>query len=510
MPLCKGTNRSRKKGQPCQHEAIKGYDFCRVHMPPTPEQIVDNSIALEIADQFEEELKKRVPHHKAHDWADRMRGRIEQGSDRSLVDMLIDTARLSETQRSDRIKGWAALLQEDWDILIAQIRDISDTTAENSVISARDYFLHRSPEFEILMAAMADGRTGTAWSTNSQTGTRTYIRPDLPSHYVQLALTQQEREDSVAIDAFYRLSFAQDADAAFAMLYVCRLLAPPAPMPQNMAPVGWIEIDDVMQKIGWVPRSTEERQKFRARIWDYLCFGERAGVYGRRPSIYRNKVTGELIPTEVDGPIWSFHGRERPARSSLLQVDEVPVRVEIVMSRTWTRLITDSSNVQYLPLGEKLGSICSNRPPGAWARCIGLALVNLWGSEPRLTLSRAIKPTRRALLTRYTPKIAPPLEILAGNTPRRAREYWRQALDILVEMKFLARPANPYGDVESSSEESELPRIGWQDAWLDGRVLLLPGAAMLSAIEDAANALLPPIPVPATVLKRGPGRPRKS
>jgi hypothetical protein len=351
---------------------------------------------------------------------------------------------------------------------------------------ADDYLIHTSQEVDALMRAASDGKWGSNWRTDPQAATRSHSLSGLP-HYVQLTLLEDEITAGLQIEALESLTLAQDPDFNFALLYVSRLLAPPAPLPPNLFAGGWVALDDVMEKIGWTPRSAKERQQMRKKIWDFLRFGARAKIIGQRTGEYHNKKTGERIETVIDGPPWAFMEQERPAQPKLFDAMEVPVRVQIVMSRTWTHLTTSPETTQYLPLGELLGAIPGNKPSGAWARVLGLALANFWRRQPRAALDGSVRPSRRELLERYTAKVAPFEEVLSGANPGRALHYWREALTLLVDAGFLAREGE--AATPTSKRKEGRPTPGWQDAWLDEKVDLRPGLHMYGAVQACAESL---------------------
>jgi hypothetical protein len=358
---------------------------------------------------------------------------------------------------------------------------------------------------DALLCSICDAPRGTNWRSNPQAGTRIYERKGL-AHAVRLELMDDERDAGMTIEALERLTLAQDADAVFAILYVSRLLAPPAPLMPNLLPSVWIDGDDVITKIGWTPRSRAEREAMRQKVWDYLRFGARACVTGRRRSKYFDRSTGEEIDTYIEGPAWVFMKQEKPVQPSLFPEDNVPVRVRLVASEEWARLTTSPMLAQYLPMGELLGAITPDQPSGAWARVLGLALASFWRRQPRATLDGSIKPIRRELFEHYPPKVSPPLEVLSSRNPKRAIEYWCNALQILVQTGFLA----PHGDTQRTASEitRSLPRYNWHAVWLDEKIDLLPGPAMRPAVEACANAL--PVVRPQSLTPaRKRGRPRK-
>jgi hypothetical protein len=364
-------------------------------------------------------------------------------------------------------------------------------------LASPSYVIYTSQEIDIWERAACDGRTGTIWRDESQRQARVY-EPKDSNHRIEISLD----DDGLCLGDLKKLTSSQDADTALAMLYVCSVLAPPAPQPLNRYAGGWIDLDDVMEKIGWFrsnPTKAEIAEK-RARLWKFLVYGDRATVIGSRTIPYRDKHTGEIIDTALYSPIWRIHGVEKPLQRALF--DEVPVAVEIVISKQWERLLTLPQLAQYLPLGELLGSIPPGKVGGDWARCIGLALAHLWRCNPRETAQGIISPTRAELLTRYTPKTRTVEELLNSDKPRRAVEYWREALGILADNGFIAR--------QGKAIKSEVPAgYKWQDAWLNARVNLTPGPKAQPLIVERAQAL-PPLQPKALPGKKRRGRPPKN
>lgn len=323
---------------------------------------------------------------------------------------------------------------------------------------AADYFLQTSQEVDALLCSICDAPRGHHWRSNAQAGTRIYERKGL-SHAVRLELMEDERDAGMTLEALERLTVAQDADAVFAILYASRLLAPPAPLLPNMLPSVWIDGDDVIAKIGWTPRSRVEREEMRRRVWDYLRFGARACITGRRNGKYFDRATGQEIDTAIEGPAWVFIKQEKPVQPSLFPEETVPVRVRLVASEEWARLTTSPMLAQYLPMGELLGAITPDQPSGAWARVLGLALASFWRRQPRAALDGNIKPTRRELLEHYSPKVSPPSEMLNGPNPRRALDYWCGALQILVQNRFLAHVRRSKAQPRGNQQHTAPPEL---------------------------------------------------
>jgi len=331
-------------------------------------------------------------------------------------------------------------------------------------------------EIDAPASALAAGKSGKFYQNNAQARTRTFQRPKT-SHYMEWEL--DDGEDLAMLE---KLTSEGDADGILTMYYALRLLTPTEPIAANVAPAVWIDLDDVISKIGWSPRSATERQEMRGQIYNYLKIIDRGKVRGVRSGLKIDPDTRKTMDTRIDAAIWRLGATESDAQPSLLY--DVPRSVELLLSREWIPFLTDPRLVQFLPMGELLGSIPANQPRGAWARVIGVEIANFWRRNPRETKDRTMFPTRRELLTRYIPKKAPLDEILKSDNPAHARDYWKEALKLLVIEGFLANE----GEAKKPNA-TEMPRYRWADAWLDERVKLYPGAKMAPAIAERAQRL---------------------
>ena len=387
----------------------------------------------------------------------------------------------------------------------------SDEPQQNAlqpvVREAVRYFLHTGQEIDILERSAADGKRGENWKSEEMVGKRIY-QTSGSSHRVELRendeiATHQERED-LNLATLEQLTLSQDSDFAFAMLYITAALAPPAPLPVNAAALGWIDLDDVMEKIGWYPGelSAADREAKRARLWDYVCYGNRAIVVGQRTSSYRDPITGEEISTRIESPIWRILSTERPVQQGLR--GDVPRRAQLVISKEWEPMLVSARLAQYLPLAEIVGQIPPQKVAGDWARTVALVLARLWRMKPQAFLAGELRPTRRELLTHYTPKTKTADELLSSSNPKRAMTYWHDALSILCEVGFLA----PKGEAIRTVNEMRAAHTAyrWQQAWLDEAIELHPGQTLLISLQEraASSPVAPPKPMGK---KRG--RPRK-
>ena len=361
-----------------------------------------------------------------------------------------------------------------------------ESPAKGEVARADGYVIHTSQEIDVLGRAAASGKSFQNYQTSEQGGTVTYSLETL-THRVQLALTDEEQRVGMDVSYLESLVRAQDSDAFIAQLYIMSALAPPAPLAPRTAATGWLDFDDVIEKVGWSPRSTAERREMHARIWEFIRFGERAIVMGERTIPYVDKKTGEKIDTKVHGAAWRVLTFRAPEQGTLGFAAATPVAAEIVMSPSLTALLTSPLTAQYLPMGETLGAIPGNKASGAWARVIGLALASFWRRHPVKSLNGDYKPTRRELLTHFPPKIAAPLELLESHHCGRAFDYWCDALKFLVDRGILAQ----HGETQRPAAElrSSFPLRDWQRQWLDERVDLLPGDDMRAHIEGRIKSL---------------------
>ena len=374
-------------------------------------------------------------------------------------------------------------------------------------LSNSSFSFQTAQESDWLLRAACDGRGLTGYRKSPERNALIYEEIGA-SHRVEL--TQDApgcNGELLEMDALEWLATQQSADFGFTFFYICRLIAPAAPLPVNRAAIGWIDLDDVAEKIGYdVDGCTaEQREELRAKIWQFLLFGSRALVIGQRKN-YRDRATGETIETRIETPPWRILDKERPIQTAMF--GETPRRVQLLISKEWEPLLTAPALAQYLPFAEIVGALPANQTAGAWARVLGMALANFWRRLPHEATgaTSSIRPTRRELLTRYTPKANKdrtntPLVILASKNPKLAVNHWRNALGMLVETGFLAAEGEALRSVAEMLEP--LPKYKWQEAWLDECVDLRPGVVEMSALRERASAK--PVSKPRIL---GPAKPR--
>lgn len=367
-----------------------------------------------------------------------------------------------------------------------------------------EFSFHTSQEMHEFHCAQANGKTFTGYQRNDQAGAITHQRAG-SSHLIRMELTEEERAAGLALDYLESLARSQDADAILATEYILGVLAPPPHLPPRPYAGGWIDFNDVIKKIGWIPRNAKDRREMHAKIWSFVKFGEHAHIIGKRKGAKYQDGEGNPIDTTIHGAAWRVMKTETPDAPTLYAALETPVRAEIVVSKELTALISNPKTAQYLQCGEVLGAIPNGKPAGAWARVIGLALLSFWRRKPHEYNVGTLKPTRRQLLSHFAAKISPYEEILESNDPSRAIDYWCGALQILADERFIERT----GEAAMSAKEmcAELPRKNWQDLWLNETVTIEIGAKTKPAFEKVLKSLYAPKP---RDLKKKPRAPKRA
>ncbi len=358
-------------------------------------------------------------------------------------------------------------------------------SAKNATETVTEFSFQTSQEFNALSLAQCDGKTFAGYMMNEQAGAIIHYRAGSP-HQIRMELSEDERTAGLALGYLENLARAQDADAVLATAYILGVLAPPSHLPPRPYAGGWIDFDDVLSKIGWIPRNTKDRRELHGKIWNFVKFGERAQIIGKRTGAKYKDAEGNEIDTTIHGAAWRVMKTETPDPPALYAALETPVRAEIVVSKELTALISNPKTAQYFQCGEVLGAIPGGKPAGAWARVIGLALLSFWRRKPREYDAGILKPTRRELLSHYAAKIAPYDEILASDKPGRAIDYWHGALQILADEGFIARTGE--AAITPKAMRDGLPRKNWQDLWLDQSINIEVGTKTKPAFEKVLKS----------------------
>ncbi len=356
-------------------------------------------------------------------------------------------------------------------------REIDAKTNGPATATTEQYSLRTSQEADILFSSGCSGKFRRDWRNNDGRDVRIYEPPGA-SHRVELARYFEDGE-GLPWDALEELTDAQDSDFVIAAHYVFGVLAPPEALPYNRQVVEWIDLNHLMEKIGWLAQKPNpaKREVLRRKLYNYLVFGAQAKVVGRRSIPYFDPYSKEVISTQIEGAPWHITEKLKPKQGVLFREhDPVPVAVQISLSKQWEPLLLDPRLAQHLPLGELLGAIPPNKVGGDWARSIGLCLARLWRMKPREAVAGNVNPTRREILTHYAPKTKGVQELLDSTNPKRAVEHYLDALNILLQNGLISQAGDVEKDITVAKLLSRYPAYNWAKAWLDGLSGLRPGA----------------------------------
>lgn len=257
----------------------------------------------------------------------------------------------------------------------------------------------------------------------------------------------------------------------------------------------FLALDDLIDVAGLDPRSSNARRQARQEVWRWLVTFSSWQVIGRRKGYYRSRETGEYEDLTTVGQLFVMTERAYGPTTQLDLADQVPPEeVEVVASRWLNNYRTDPRIMSYFGDIRKLSRIPGGKASGAWARAIGMALNQLWreraatavlthtGQEPVDASTVSFRPfTRRELLTLFPP--TPTVhEILNGVFPRRARDYWAAAIDILKAEGVIDRG---YQD-----PTTQWPHRNWAQQWLNEPLHIVPHKQALLAIATIAERAL--------------------
>jgi hypothetical protein len=244
-------------------------------------------------------------------------------------------------------------------------------------------------------------------------------------------------------------------------------------------------IDSIIEAIGRgtdARRSTAIREKWRCKVWRWMLLFDSLAVIGARPGTWREPRDGDKKREKMDiGKLYS--------QDALLKIigtratdqgtfdNSAPPKEITFVAGPWVNqwrgnreILSEFGNVR------AIASIPRGKPSGAWAACVGFALQQKWREQAatapvtRITKStkegtaktttQKFRPfTRRVLLAQLWRSDVDPDEILKGEHPERAKEYWNAAIVILKK--------NGVVGIYKEIEPLAATGYGWQDAWLD-------------------------------------------
>jgi hypothetical protein len=253
-------------------------------------------------------------------------------------------------------------------------------------------------------------------------------------------------------------------------------------------------LDDLIDAIGWKPRSRADRAEKRRTVWQWLMLFDSFFVIGARPGRYRDRDTREYMDLTSVDRLLVITGIQAPVQPALGGT-EPPTTVDVVAGPWIDPHIGDDRVLTYF--GNVL--LLAKKPRGQvtqrLAVAIGMALNQGWreraakavvkrgaGAGPDKLTVQIAPFTRRELLTTFGTDAARDVEeALEGNDPGRAVKYWD---DAIKELRM-------WGVVGSYLPLDPMPtqRQGWQDFWYqEQRLDIRPSPEGCQAIAQIQQA----------------------
>lgn len=352
--------------------------------------------------------------------------------------------------------------------------------------------MHEAREVAI---AISDGRTLSHWeSIASEVGAA--LRHVLPGEPFQIRLSPSAaciawHKGLVSEDNLRELLSGFDLDAVFLFHTV---LGSCIQQLREGELYLTVSLDELITGIGWgkaARRNSGERNRLRAIIWSWLLTFDGMEVVGTRAGHYRDPESRELLDLSSEDAMFRIMSRRMNPDTTTTDGRQIPLTVTVAPGpwvQKWKnnrQILSQFGNIRVL------AQIPSGKAAGAWARCIGMVLLQLW----REGASRAVREedgetvvqwrpfTRRQLLDDMLGAEPNVKDILESDTPHRAQEYWRQAIQMLKEIGFIAE----YRELTEISDA----RKGWGERWLNQKLDIIPGEGdkkVAEQIGKKANA----------------------
>jgi hypothetical protein len=246
------------------------------------------------------------------------------------------------------------------------------------------------------------------------------------------------------------------------------------------------------------PRSKTARTEARLKVWRILTILSAMEVIGERRSVVRDPVTGKKVHVESADPLLNGKAFRTVGSQVPFDAGAPPIKVTINASPWLARWRGNRAALQDFGSLLAISDIPIGQPSGAWARAIGWALQQFWREEAthaaygragdghRPTV-RFRDVTRRELLEMFPPRPSV-RDVLDGNNPSRAIEYWESAIGIL-KSKPKDESRQPviayYGPTRDWGNDR--PRKDWAGLWLDEPLDIRPAADATQALSTIAK-----------------------
>ncbi len=231
-----------------------------------------------------------------------------------------------------------------------------------------------------------------------------------------------------------------------------------------------VAIDELIKAIGWTPRSRQERQTQRCEIWRWLLMMDAMRVIGQRRGKYRDPDTREVTDTRIHDALIRVMSTEEDSTQLRFDGRQPPLTITYAPGPWIEQWRGRRDILWYFGDVRRLAAIPAGKPSGAWAQAVGLTLQQLWREraaqaeiahvgEDNHPTPRFHKPfTRRELLDLFPPEPTV-YAVLDSANPKRAREYWNQAISLLKCETIIGH----YQEIKPLSAR----RQEWANEWLD-------------------------------------------
>jgi hypothetical protein len=243
-----------------------------------------------------------------------------------------------------------------------------------------------------------------------------------------------------------------------------------------------IYYDDLMKIMGWTARNAADREEKRRILYRWHTLFDNISVHGNRRGKYTDKLTGKTIDTTIQSKIFMISELEYPKQDGQqMRFDgsQAPVSTTLTGGPWLERFRGNDKILEYFGNIFKLSGLPTGQAHGEWALSIGMALNQLWreraynGAQVDRTgdTNQEViiykKPfTRFELLSIFPPMKFKVDEILKSANPKRAQEYWVDAVDLLKEKDKQTIETKKQISHYKELTGIPLPRQGWQDVWL--------------------------------------------
>jgi hypothetical protein len=316
-------------------------------------------------------------------------------------------------------------------------------------------------EAKAIALALADGRTMRHWFEVEGEVALRHVPKD--SALLQVKLSGASFSEWMGLPlttAGLKGILQQGGVPAILVQLVCVQLAIETPRPE-------MYLDDLIGLMGWKPRTVEEREELRAKIWRSMLLSESLHVIGDRGGVYHDPITKERLSLATRDPLIRIVGQELPVQQAFDQA-AVPLKVSWVAG-VWIERFRGNRGI-LTDFGDlcKLTAIPHGKPTGAWAQAMGLTLQQIWREQSSYAKVNMVGDTHKAtvkyagitmrrLLTTYEPE--PSLtKFIEQDNPKLVRQHAEGALKLLKERGVVGHyDAPPTG----------MARQGWLDAYLD-------------------------------------------